>query len=245
MSNFPGLRLPLRLPLALLLFFAAPLSAHAAGGSAAPLPPAPIERDNYDSLQRGAANFINYCSGCHSAQYIRYGRIAEDLGIPESTVRQKLLYNEAKLSDGIISAMRPDEAAEWFHQAPPPDLSLSAKLRGTDWLVAYLLGFYRDDTRPSGWQNSVFENVAMPHVLANLQGEYALTPDGEKKLIRRGALSDSEYRQFVLDTVNFMDYIAEPSRKQRHLAGYIILSFLLLLLVVTFYLYKEYWRDIH
>lgn len=235
--------------------------ASAAGGGE-PLLSAPIERGDYSSLQRGAKLYVNYCSGCHSAVYMRYGRVAEDLGIPEDLLRTRLMYNEAGLADGMISAMRQEDATEWFYQAAPPDLSLSAKLRGVDWLYSYLHAFYRDDTRPSGWNNRVFPNVAMPHVLADLQGEIALSKiskneDGEggnngdsgkgnsEVILREGRLSAQEYDVLVTDLVNFMDYMAEPSRADRYRAGYVIISILLLLLISTFFLYREYWRDIH
>lgn len=220
--------------------------AFAAGGSDAALAEAPVARDDYASLQRGAAVFMNYCSGCHSAAYVRYGRLASDLGIPEAQLRAHLMPASAGLADGIASAMPPEQAVEWFHQAAPPDLSLSAKLRGVDWLYGYLRGFYLDPSRPGGWNNAVFPNVAMPHVLAGLQGEYALDGggDGEKTLRRAGRLSASEYDALAADLVNFMDYMADPSRAERHRAGYVILSVLMLLFVCTYFLYREYWRDI-
>ena len=220
-------------------------SASAAGGGGAPLPQVQIDRGDISSLQRGAAVFVNYCAGCHSAAYMRYGRIAEDLGIPEDLLRTRLMHSDAGLADGIVSAMRQEDAVEWFHQAAPPDLSLSAKLRGNDWLYAYLRGFYRDDTRPSGWNNSVFPNVAMPHVMANLQGEFARDAEGAEVPLRPGRLSAGEYDLLVTDLVNFMDYMAEPARADRHRAGYVIISLLLLLLFCTYLLYREYWRDIH
>lgn len=218
-------------------------NAFAAGGGGN-LPAVPIERSDYNSLQRGAAAFVNYCSGCHSAVYLRYGRIGEDLGIGEDVLRANLMGGGAGLASGIESAMPADKAAEWFGQAPP-DLSLSAKLRGNDWLYAYLRGFYRDADAAGGWNNTVFENVAMPHVLAELQGEYGVGEDGEKVLVRSGRLSPAEYDAFVVDLVNFMDYMAEPARGERYRAGYVVLSLLLILLVCAFFLYREYWRDIY
>lgn len=220
-------------------------AAGAAGGGGAPLPQAPLDRGDFSSLQRGAAVFINYCSGCHSAAYMRYGRIAEDLDIPQELLRTRLIYTDSGLADGIVSAMRQEDAVEWFHQAAPPDLSLSAKLRGNDWLYAYLRGFYRDATRPSGWNNSVFPNVAMPHVLADLQGEVVRDAEGNALLQRPGRLSAGEYDLLIADLVNFMDYMAEPARADRYRAGYVIISLLLLLLFCTYFLYREYWRDIH
>lgn len=226
-----------------LLGGALPAAALAAGSSVA-VPEAPIVRSDYASLQRGAAAFINYCSGCHSAQYVRYGRLSEDLGITDDMVQQHLIWTDAGLGDGILTAMRADDAKAWFSDAAPPDLSLSARLRGADWLYAYLRGFYRDDTRAIGWNNTIFANASMPHVLASLQGEQRLADDGTLTLARAGRMSPAEYDTFVLDLVNFMDYMADPSQPARHRTGYIILAVLLALLIFTYFLYQEYWRDI-
>ena len=203
-------------------------------------PKVPIDRFDFSSLQRGAAVFVNYCMGCHSAQYVRYGRLMEDLGIPEDLLRDNLIHTNASLGDGMITAMRADEAAAWLNQAPP-DLSLSARLRGADWLYAYMRSFYADPESPSGWNNTVFQNVAMPHVLADLQGE----KNGDGVVLKKGRLSSLEYDLLVTDLVNFMDYMADPSRPERYRAGYLILSVLLLLLISSYFLYREYWRDIH
>ena len=221
-----------------------PASFGAEGSDGTVFPKAPIDNTDYASLQRGAAVFINYCSGCHSAAYMRYGRLGEDLGISESTLRTHLVYTDSSLANGIQAAMRNEDAIEWFHQAQPPDLSLSAKLRGRDWLYAYLRGFYRDEARPSGWNNSVFANVAMPHVLADLQGEISINDENEHVVLREGRLSATEYDLLIADLVNFMYYMAEPAREARYRAGYVILSLLLVLLILTFFLYREYWRDI-
>ena len=218
---------------------------YAAGGSAVALPSAPIDRSDYDSLQRGASAFVNYCSGCHSAVHMRYGHLVNDLGIPEDLLRTHLIYTDSTPASGMISAMPTEQAADWFHQAVPPDLTLSAKLRGADWLYAYMRSFYRDPSRPSGWNNHIFANVAMPHVLADLQGEIAFDGSGEPIVLREGKLSPSDYDLLIADLVNFMDYIADPTRAERHRAGYIILSILLILFICTYFLYRAYWRDIH
>lgn len=239
----PMMRLSTAVLLAIWLATAS-LAAHAAGTAVA-LPPAPIDRGDTGSLQRGAAAFVNYCSGCHSAAYMRYGHFVNDLGIPEDLLRSNLIYTEASPSDGMLSAMPAQKAAEWFHQAVPPDLTLSAKLHGTDWLYAYMRSFYRDPSRPSGWNNHIFENVAMPHVLADLQGEMAVGEAGEPVILRAGRLSPAAYDLLITDLVNFMDYMAEPTRAERHRAGYVILSILLILFICTYFLYREYWRDIH
>ena len=214
----------------------------AAGGAS--YPAAPIDRSDYASLQRGAAAFVGYCVGCHSAEYVRYGRLAEDLKIPETLLRERLMPGGVSFGDGILSAMRREDAEGWFYQAAPPDLSLSAKLHGEEWLYAYLHGFYRDAERPSGWNNTVVSNVAMPHVLAGLQGEQVVGEDGGLVAAVGGRLSAAEYDLLVSDLVNFLGYIADPARPQRHRAGYLIISFLLVLFVFTYFLYREYWRDI-
>ena len=160
------------------------------------------------------------------------------MGVPEDVLREKIIHTDASLGDGMLSAMRADEGEAWFYQSPP-DLSLTAKQRGADWIYAYLRAFYRDPSRPSGWNNTVFPNVAMPHVLADLQGEWR----GETPA--PGRLSPAEYDLLVADLVNFMDYMADPSRADRHRAGFLTLSVLLLLLVSSYFLYREYWKELH
>jgi ubiquinol-cytochrome c reductase cytochrome c1 subunit len=205
----------------------------------------PLDRTDYASLQRGAASFVAYCMGCHSARHVRYDHIGRDLGISEEVINRHFSFGQRQYGDYLISAMPSGNSAEWFNEAAPPDLSLSARLRGIDWLYAYLRGFYRDQDRPTGWNNAVFPNVAMPNVLAGLQGEQTYDSSTHRfATIRSGALSAAEYDLFVADLINFMDYMADPKRPARHRAGYIVLSFLMILLVLTFFLYREYWRDI-
>ncbi|MGU9951103.1 MAG: cytochrome c1 [Gammaproteobacteria bacterium WSBS_2016_MAG_OTU1] len=228
----------------LIFALAGVLHAYSAGGSVN-LPQAPIEYGNLESTQRGAAIFVNYCMGCHSAEYMRYGRMAEDVGISEAQIQEFLIHNAASLGDGMKSAMRTEDGKEWFHQATPPDLSLSARLRNPDWLYAYMRSFYRDSSRPSGWNNTLFDNVAMPHVLSDLQGVYTLDEDsGKLTQTTAGRLSPEEYDAAIVDLVNFMAYIAEPSRATRLKTGYLVMAFLLTLLLATYFLYREYWRDI-
>ena len=218
--------------------------AYAASGAA--LPQAPVQYGNLESMQRGAATFVNYCLGCHSAQYMRYGRMVEDLGVTEEQVETLLIHNaESGLGDGMVSAMRAEDSKEWFYQALPPDLTLVARLRGADWLYAYLRGFYRDPARPNGWNNTVFNNVAMPHVMAGLQGVYTLDADTHKLLpASSGSLSAKEYDSLVSDLVTFLVYMGEPSRAARLKTGYLVMALLLLLLPATYFLYREYWREI-
>ena len=220
-------------------------SAAMAAGASLDLPQAPVQYGDKESMQRGAATFVNYCLGCHGAQYMRYGRLTEDLGLTDEQVKQFLIHNDAGLGDGMRSAMRAEDGREWFYQAAPPDLSLSSRLRGPDWLYAYLRGFYRDSSRPGGWNNVVFENAAMPHALSDLQGEYARDESGELSQIVAGRMSPAEYDALIIDLVTFMAYMGEPSRETRYKIGYLTLAFLLALLLATYFLYREYWRDVH
>jgi ubiquinol-cytochrome c reductase cytochrome c1 subunit len=143
-------------------------AAHAAGGLDLRLDPAPIHRLDTESLQRGARNFVNYCLNCHSAKYLRYERLT-DLGLTEQQIRDNLMFAADKIGSTMTVAMQPAEAKAWFGTVPP-DLSVEARVRGADWLYNYLLAFYRDEKTVTGWNNLVFPNVAMPHVLWQLSG---------------------------------------------------------------------------
>ncbi|MGL4777286.1 MAG: cytochrome c1, partial [Aeromonas veronii] len=194
-----------------------------------------LDKANYDlsdkaSLQRGAATFMNYCAGCHSTQYQRYNRVAADLEIPEELMKENLIFTGAKVGDLIKSAMSEKDAAKWFG-APPPDLTLVARVRGADWIYTYLRSFYVDPTRPFGVNNVVFPSVGMPHVLEPLQGtpraEFVThTVDGVEtqqvvsiKSDGNGEMDDEEYDQTVLDLVNFLVYSAEPVQQERERMG--------------------------
>ncbi|MBE8157820.1 MAG: cytochrome c1 [Betaproteobacteria bacterium] len=216
-----------------------------AAGGAANLPQAPVQYGDIEAAQRGAAVFVNYCMGCHGMRHMRYGRMAEDLGISEGQIESFLIHNEFGLGDGMQSAMNSEDGKEWFYQAPPPDLSLSSRLRGPDWLYAYLRGFYRDPGRPGGWNNAVFENAAMPHVLADLQGVYARDAEtGEAVQISEGRMTPAEYDELAGNLVAFMAYAGEPARAVRLKTGYLVMAFLLALLLASYFLYREYWKDI-
>ena len=136
------------------------------------LEPAPGRRLDQESLQRGARTFVNYCLNCHSARYMRYNRLT-DLGLTETQIKDNLMFATDKIGSTMTVAMSKADATAWFG-APPPDLSVEARVRGTDWLYSYLNAFYRDEKAPSGWNNLVFPNVAMPHVLWGVQGVNAL-----------------------------------------------------------------------
>jgi len=146
----------------------AAVEATASGGADLRFEPAPVHRLDDASLQRGARTFVNYCLNCHSAKYMRYNRL-QDIGLTEEQIRDNLILGDAKIGDTMSIAMRPVDAKGWFG-APPPDLSVESRVRGKDWLYNYLIGFYRDEASATGWNNLVFPNVGMPHVLWSLSG---------------------------------------------------------------------------
>jgi ubiquinol-cytochrome c reductase cytochrome c1 subunit len=222
---------------------------------------APIDGQDLISLQRGAHAFVNYCLGCHSANYMRYNRL-EDLGLTEQQIRDNLVFTGVKVGDLMKTAMEPRDAKEWFGTAPP-DLTVIARSRsshagsGADWVYTYMRGFYRDPSRPTGWNNVVYANVAMPHVLYELQGaqllktERVMRPEGYpvdvQKLVleRKGTLTPPEYDRLVADLVNYLDYMAEPASAERKAIGIYVLLFLGLFWVLAYALKKEYWKDVH
>jgi len=209
---------------------------------------APIDAGNEASLQRGAKMFVNYCLNCHSAAYMRYNRLA-DIGLSEAQIKSNLLFATEKVGDTMTVAMSKKEAKQWFGAAPP-DLTVEARARGADWLYSYLRGFYRDDTRPTGWNNVVFDKVSMPHILWQLQGQQIMKVDEKTEthtlvLDKPGSMSPAEYDEAVADLVNYLVFMAEPAKSKRVHLGLIVLLFLGLMFVVTYYLKKEYWKDIH
>lgn len=205
---------------------------------------APIDASNNESLQRGARTFVNYCLNCHSANYMRYNRLLE-IGLTEQQIKDNLLFAGDKVGDQMKVAMNKAEAKKWLGAAPP-DLSVEVRARGADWVYSYMRGFYRDDTRPTGWNNAVFDKVGMPHVLYELQGEQELDhATHELKLAKPGRLTVAEYDTMVGDLTNFMAFMAEPAKQQRNHLGWFVLLFLSVLLVLTYKLKKAYWKDIH
>ena len=204
---------------------------------------APIDATDYASLQRGAKTFVNNCLNCHSANYMRYNRL-KDIGLTEAKIKDNLLFAGEKVGDTMKVAMNPKDAKKWFGVAPP-DLSVEVRARGADWVYAYLRGFYRDSTTTTGWNNTVYDKVAMPHVLYELQGEQILNHETHQlELVKPGKLSPEEYNNFVGDLTNFMAYMAEPAMQQRQHLGIWALLFLGVLLVLAKKLKKEYWKDI-
>ncbi len=203
------------------------------------------------SLLRGAEHFVAYCLGCHSAKHMRYLRIALDTGADEKTVLKDIAPEGASIYDQLHSAMNKHDAEKWFG-TQPPDLSLIARSRGADWLYTYLKSYYIDPRSPTGVDNTVFEDTAMPNPLWQLQGEQHAeirkTIWGEyTKLVldEPGALSEREFDTFVNDMVNFLVYVGEPVQLERQRIGKYVIFFLLMFLVIAYLLKKEYWKDVH
>jgi ubiquinol-cytochrome c reductase cytochrome c1 subunit len=204
---------------------------------------APIDASDHGSLQRGAKIFINKCLNCHSANYMRYNRL-QDIGLTEKQIKDNLLFAGEKVGDTMTVAMNPKDAKKWFGVVPP-DLSVEVRARGADWVYAYMRGFYRDETTPTGWNNIVYDKVAMPHVLYQMQGEQVLNHETHKlELVKPGKLSPSEYNAYVGDLTNYMAFMAEPGKQQRQQLGWWVLLFLGVILVLARKLKKEYWKDI-
>jgi len=226
----------------------APLLALAAGAELH-LDKAPDRSRDFPALQNGAKIFINYCLNCHSASYFRYNRLA-DIGLTEQQIKDNLLFASDKVGETMTIAMRRADAKQWFGAAPP-DLTVIARARasefgsGADWLYTYLRGFYRDDARPTGWNNTVFANVGMPHVLWELQGEQEMGAGHKLELVKPGKLKPEEYDAMVGDLVGFLNHVGEPMATFRKELGVVVLIFLAVLFVFSYALKREYWKDIH
>jgi ubiquinol-cytochrome c reductase cytochrome c1 subunit len=191
------------------------------------LDPANTDISDTVSLQNGAKLFMNYCSGCHAIGFMRYNRIAQDLHLSDSLMAEHLMFAGEKSGETITTAMPKEGAAKWFG-VTPPDLSLVARAKGTDWIYTYLRGFYEDDSKVFGVNNKVLENASMPDVLWSLK-------EGK---------SEAEFDQDVRDITNFLDYVGEPAKLIRTSLGVWVLLFLGVLLVLTYLLKKEYWKDV-
>ncbi len=222
------------------------------------LEPAGNDVDNIQSLQRGARNFINYCSGCHSAEYVRYNTIARDLGLSEDQLERNLMFNAEKTFETMVASMSGDDAARWFGRQPP-DLSLRARAKGTDYIYNLLKSFYLDPDSPTGVDNHVLHGTSMPHVLWELQGyqkaifvnEPVAGAEGVTRqvfqkfeLVSEGTMSAEEYDSFVRDTANFLEYIAEPERSVRRKVGVWVIIFLIFFLIIATMLKKQIWKDV-
>ena len=249
-------------------------SAAASGGADLRLEPAPINRLDVESLQRGARTFVNYCLNCHSAKYMRYNRLT-DLGLDLAMIEDNLMFATDKVGSTMTVAMTANDAKDFFG-APPPDLTVEARVRGADWLYNYFLGFYKDDASVTGWNNLVFPNVGMPHVLWAQSGvnrmvatEYKSHDEAEAAAIAvkglvlvapakdhkyrvetlvadaPGTMTLAQYKAMVADLVNYLDYMAEPVKNKRINLGLIVLLYLGVLFVFTYWMKREYWKDVH
>ena len=238
------------------------------------LEPALVDRLDVESLQRGARNFVNYCLNCHSAQFMRYNRLT-DLRLSEAQIENNLMFATDKMGSTMTAAMTRADGAAWFG-VPPPDLSVEARIRGSDWLYSYFLAFYKDDTSTTGWNNLVFPKVAMPHVLWTLSGTQKLIEtvydDADKaeaaaiaakglalaekltngKYVVKtlapdtpGTLTPTEYKVFVADLVNYLDYMAEPVKNERINIGLVVMIYLGVLFAFAYALKRSFWKDIH
>ena len=229
----------------------------AASGGGVHLDKANIDPTNKESLQRGARTFVNYCMGCHSAKYQRYNRLGRDLGISDEDIIDNLMFTGERTGDLMDIAMTKEMGKKWFGAAPP-DLTLVARVRGTDWLYTYLRTFYQDDSRPFGVNNRVFSKVGMPNVLWELQGtqkavyETVVDDDGREyqvlegvELEEAGSQTPAEFDRTVRDLVNFLAYMGEPIKLERQSLGIKVMLFLFVFFIVAYLLKKEYWKDIH
>jgi ubiquinol-cytochrome c reductase cytochrome c1 subunit len=253
-----------------LIFAALPALASAAGADVYPNDAVDIDLSDKASLQDGARTFVNYCMGCHSAKYQRYERVAKDLGIPEGLMLDNLVFTGAKIGDHMKIGMRPEDGKVWFG-APPPDLTLVARVRGNDWLYTYLRTFYEDPTRPWGVNNKAFPNVGMPNVLVGLQGRQVLgckqvqvVEDGKKQydpltgtpitheacdqltiLPNTGSLNEAEFDEKVKNLVGFLAYSANPVKLESQRIGIYVLLYLAFFFVFAYLLKREFWKDVH
>ncbi|MEX6502359.1 cytochrome c1 [Pseudomonas zhanjiangensis] len=249
---------------------ALPAFSFAAGGHGVELDQVEIDLTDKAAMQDGLRTFANYCMGCHAAKFQRYERVADDLGIPHEVMLENVVFSDAKIGDHMKIGMKSDDAKAWFGAAPP-DLTLVARVRGTDWLYTYLRSFYEDKTRPLGANNMVFPNVGMPNVLAGLQGrqyigckQVQVVEDGKKQFDpltgtpitheacdqltvepKTGALSEEEFDEKIKNLVTFLAYSANPVKLESQRVGTYVLLYLAFFFVFAYLLKREYWKDVH
>ena len=231
-------------------------TAFAAGGDF-PLDSAPDRLNNNASLQNGAKIFVNYCSGCHSAVNLRYNRL-RDIGLTDQQIKDNLILGDQKVGDLMTISTNPKDSKAWFGKVPP-DMSVVARSRGTDWLYTYFRTYYKDSDSPTGWNNLVYPNVGMPHVLWQLQGERAAIFENVKdakdpsrttkvfkgfEQLSPGLMKPQEYDDNIADLVSFMSWMAEPTQLQRKRIGVVVLLFLAIFTLIAWRLNKAYWKDI-
>jgi len=254
---------------AVLILAVMPTLTFAAGGHEVELDKVDIDLTDKAAMQDGARTFANYCMGCHSAKFQRYERVADDLGIPHELMLEKLVFTGAKIGDHMNIGMQPNDAKTWFGAAPP-DLTLVARVRGTDWLYSYLRGFYEDPSRPWGVNNKIFPNVGMPNVLVGLQGRQVVgckqiqtVVEGKKQfdpltgapltheacdqltiVPKSGTLTDEQFDEKVKN-LTFLAYSANPVKLEAQRIGTYVLLYLAFFFVFAYLLKREYWKDVH
>jgi len=249
---------------------ALPAFSFAVSGHGVELDKVDIDLTDKAAMQDGLRTFANYCMGCHGAKFQRYERVANDLGIPHELMLDNVVFNDANIGDHMKIGMQPEDAKTWFGAAPP-DLTLIARVRGTDWLYTYLRTFYDDPSRPLGANNKVFPNVGMPNVLAGLQGrqyigckQVQVVEDGKKQFDpltgtpitreacdqltiepKTGALSEEEFDEKIKNLVTFLAYSANPVKLESQRIGTYVLLYLAFFFVFAYLLKREYWKDVH
>jgi len=234
--------------------------AQASGGDTIALDKAPVRTNDLGALQHGAKLFANYCLNCHSAAFMRINRL-KDIGLTEQQIKDNLLFTSDKIGDTMKAAIDPKQAKEWFG-ANPPDLTVIARAKaghggtGADYLYTYLRTFYRDDNRPTGWNNLVFTNVGMPHVLWELQGERKpvyeeIEEHGHKvhvfkgwEQVKPGLMTPAQYDDAMADLVSYMQWMAEPAQNTRVRIGVWVLLFLAVFTFIAWRLNAAFWKDI-
>jgi len=228
-----------------------------ASGGGQHLKPAQTNIRSTESLRNGAKYYMNYCSACHSLKYQRYSRMAKDLELSEAEVMNNLVFTDSKFTDHMTLTMADEDSGKWFGKTPP-DLTVIAKARGNDWLYAYLKGFYKDPSRPSGWNNTIFKGASMPNVMWQLQGiqeahfeehkdENGIVTKTFKEFtnLSEGSMSEEEFDATVLDIVNFLDYTAEPAKLIRLAYAPWVMLFLVVFTFLAYLLKINYFKDIH
>jgi ubiquinol-cytochrome c reductase cytochrome c1 subunit len=236
------------------------VSAQAAGGEGISWDKAPNKTNDMAALQNGAKIFVNYCLNCHSAAFMRYNRL-KDIGLTEQQIKDNLLFATDKVGDTMKSSIDPKQAKEWFGGLPP-DLTLIARSRaghggsGADYVYTLLRSYYRDDTKPTGWNNLAYPNIGMPNPLWELQGER--TPQYETKEVHEhemqvftgwkqakpGTLTPLQYDQAVGDLVSYLQWMGEPAQNNRVRVGVWVLLFLGIFSLIAWRLNAAFWRDI-
>ena len=204
--------------------------------------------NNKSSLQRGAKYFVNYCSGCHSLKYMRMSTLANDLDIDQETFAKNLIFSNKKIGETMTIAMKESDALLWFN-AVPPDLSLTARSKGADYIYAKLNTYYEDDNSITGYNNLALPNSSMPNILASLQGGQKIILDDDNnpaslEKVSDGVYSKDEYEQLTNDITNFLVYVSEPAKLKRYSIGFWVLLFIFIFTIIAYYTKKEFWKDV-